>query len=119
MEARDNRRGFTPLHKAVAFNEDAAKVSALLDAGANPNARNKYGDTPLHLAAVLNKHPSVVTALLDAGANLEARDNRHGFTPLHRAKNSDVVTAFIEAGANLEAKDEYGATPLHLSLIHI
>ena len=55
-------------------------MTALLQAGANLEARNENGLTPLHWATT----SEAVTALLQAGANLEARDEYRG-TPLHRA----------------------------------
>ena len=46
-----------------------AEVKALLDRGADPQARDKNGWTPLHLAAQFNRNPAVVTLLLDRGAD--------------------------------------------------
>ena len=42
--------GPTPLHRAAAF-KNPAVITALLNAGANLNARAKDGLTPLHVAA--------------------------------------------------------------------
>ncbi|KIW74848.1 hypothetical protein Z517_11618 [Fonsecaea pedrosoi CBS 271.37] len=44
-----NRRGLTPLHAAVYFCCPAA-TQALLEAGADPSARDAFGSSPLHLA---------------------------------------------------------------------
>ena len=94
-------------------------VKALLEAGANLEARNENGDTPLHRAAVFNENPAVIEALLEAGANLEARDELFGRTPLHSAagfnKNPAVVKALLEAGADVNARNENGATPWDLA----
>ena len=54
----------------------------LLEASADPNARNEYGDTPLHAAAGANLNPAAIEALLAAGAdpNIQGQFN---LTPLH------------------------------------
>ena len=68
------------LHYAAqaAFSETAAAVvAALLEAGANLEARDAFGCTPLHYAAraELPGTATVVAALLEAGADRNARDN--------------------------------------------
>lgn len=67
----------------------AETVNALLDAGANPKARDKNGSTPLHWAAELGT-AETVNALLDAGANPKAR-NEYGSTPFDLAKHNDKL----------------------------
>ena len=44
-------------------------VTACLEGGADPNARDEYGATPLHRAAASSTTPAVIEALLDAGAD--------------------------------------------------
>ncbi|CAH2055772.1 unnamed protein product, partial [Iphiclides podalirius] len=63
----------TPLHRA-SKNGHKEVVSALLDAGFDPNVRS-YSGTPLHEAACFGK-ASVVRILLAKGADLHAVDNR-------------------------------------------
>ena len=77
----------------VTFNADLAVMTALLDAGANLEARDEDGRTPLHHAAANNVNLAVLAALLDVESDLEARDEAGG-TPLHW-------------------RDEAGGTPLN------
>ncbi|MEM1207188.1 MAG: ankyrin repeat domain-containing protein [Acidobacteriota bacterium] len=77
----DPQRFRDGLLRSAAGNGEAEKVTGLLAAGADPNARNrKRGDTALHLA-VLSNSPRTVELLLEAGAS-HAAESRGGFTPL-------------------------------------
>jgi ankyrin repeat protein len=81
VNARD-KDGSTPLHCA-AWKGHAALVAALLDAGADVNARSQnehYGDTPLHAAAHGNQR-AVAELLLARGADARAV-SCNGRTPL-------------------------------------
>ena len=120
LNARDERECSTPLHLAARHSEDPAVINALLNAGANPNVRDKYSATPLHIAAMKNKNPAVITALLNAGASPNA-DNRYT-PPLHCAarynRNPAVLVALLNAGADPDVpntRDRQERTPLHLA----
>ena len=86
--ARDarTRGGQTPLHVA-ARNNDLAVVSALVEAGFDPNAQNEKGATPLHFA-VLMSNAAMVEALVKAGADPNVR-NEEGQTPRDLAQRYD------------------------------
>ena len=77
-------------------------IEALLKAGADPKARNKWKNTPLHYAARYNENPVVIEALLKAGADPKARDDDKE-TPLYLAnkynENPSVRQALLAAGA--------------------
>ena len=87
--------GETALHIA-AYAGDPSIVAALLNAGANPNAKTSKGHTdtiptsppvmgesPLHLAAAYG-HLDVIDQLIDAHADRNAEDHI-GATPIHWA----------------------------------
>ena len=90
----------------------------LLEAGANPNARNNEGETPLHhvYMGVHSAGLEFVVHLLDAGADPNARDNL-GHLPFHRGGHGShkvvqpaIERAFMRAGADpnlLDGNGEY------------
>jgi hypothetical protein len=91
VNARTTRDSFTPLH-SLAMNpmmrwrtttldaQTAGKATALINAGANVNAVDKYGRTPLMYAAMYAKNrltvadTSLVSTLLARGANKSLKD---------------------------------------------
>lgn len=73
----------TPLHLAAKSGFDSTAISALLEGGAELEAKDRRGQTALHYAAQ-NDRTAAVSALVDAGANVDAED-REGRTPLHWA----------------------------------
>ena len=93
-----------------------AEVTACLEEGADPKARDVKGRIPLILAATHTQYPAVITALLEAGADLRAV-GRGGGTSLHLAAennhNPEVIEALLEAGANARARahGKHGLTP--------
>src|SRR5579859_1674410 len=88
--------GANDLHEAVKSN-DAARVKALLDAGADPNKRDRLGATALHDAA-WNGYREIVELLLDHHADVNARHLEAGSTPLHYAVikgHLDIVSLLL------------------------
>jgi hypothetical protein len=117
--------GDTALHiAAAAHNVDI--VHALIRAGADVRAGNRFGDQPLHAAAVgqpnspaWNPAAQVATieALIQAGADPNAADMR-GVTPLHKAvrtRSADAVRALLDRGADPSLPNKSGSTPLVLA----
>jgi len=93
-----------PLWAAVR-NGDVKAVKALLDKGADVNAKNEIGITALWIAAS-NGKPDIVEVLLERGADVNARDGIWYQTPLSHAVggfggdgNADIVKRLLKAGA--------------------
>jgi len=84
---------------------DAAAVTALLDKGADVNAKFRYGTTALFKAAEKG-HLEVVKVLLARGADVSVKDTFYGATAMTWALNNkhvEVVGALLEkdpAGVN-------------------
>jgi outer membrane protein assembly factor BamB len=86
---------------AAVRNGDAKALKALLDKGADVNAKNEIGITALWIAAS-NGKPELVELLLRAGADVNARDGIWYETPLSQAVaegQAEIVTALLRAGA--------------------
>jgi hypothetical protein len=82
-----NRRGATPLHDAASGNPESARwnpgaqsetITALIDAGADPNAADDNGSTPLR-KAIRTRCAAAAEALLRGGADPAMR-TRNGST---------------------------------------
>jgi ankyrin repeat protein len=93
---------------------DFEVVEALLDNGADINARDEQNQTALHQAASRGQTP-IVKLLLERGADVNAK-NLFGQTPLLAPVYSgslDTVRALLAAGADVDARSVLsGQTPL-------
>src|SRR6185369_17115793 len=88
-------------------------VRALVQQGADVNARGVDGTSPLH-HAVSSDHLDVADLLLKAGAAVSAAD-RYGVTPLSLAAlngNASMIRRLLDAGADPNAADPTGETAL-------
>jgi ankyrin repeat protein len=80
---------------------DAGAVKALLDKGADVNARFRYGATALSYASDKG-HTEVVKILLERGADVNVRDTFYHSSPLEWAASkgySAIVKALLDKGA--------------------
>ena len=104
----------SPLHTAALVGS-AEVVTALLEAGADRDARDIVGGTPLHKAGHRG-NVQAMRALLEAGADPNVRDGLEGKYPLHiilRHANAEAVVLLLKAGADPNVQDKFGFTPLH------
>lgn len=83
---------------------DATAVTALLDKGADVNAKFRYGQTAL-FKAVERGHTSVVKVLLDRGADVTVKDTFYGST----ARSTAIDHDRFEIVLMLFEKDRSGA----------
>ena len=109
---------YTPLHAAASTEHFNIIKYLIEEKGAKIDLVDAHEKTPLFYA-VENNYQNIVEYLLKNGANTEFQYN--GETVLYYAakKNKlDLVKELIRHKADIEAKDKYGATPLHLAVIH-
>ena len=97
--------GTTALHWAVRH-DDIIAATALINAGADVKATNRYGVTPMAVAA-MNGNAAMLRLLLDSGADPNSA-NPSGETALMtaaRTGNLGAVTLLLDRGGNVNAKD--------------
>jgi ankyrin repeat protein len=106
---------------------DQAKIRALVDAGANLNARDVLGGTALHVAVNFRGDIEVIRLLIDRGANINAL-NDDGYTPLLLAlrhahyNHSDpgrlkaVVDLLLSRGASATLSGKDGMLPVRAAM---
>jgi ankyrin repeat protein len=109
--------GNTPLHVAASTSEH--HTFALIQAGADVNAKSFKLESPLHCAA-RGRQPGIISMILHLSTerglnvNIDAQDES-GRTPLHYACKSgrpESVQILISAGADVHKVDESRATML-------
>jgi hypothetical protein len=109
-------RGVSPNHPSLPYSEGHSDmVTVLLEAGADPNLKNKDENTPLHVAAAEGRE-DVVKRLVQKGADVAAL-NKQRWQPSHWAAaggHSSVLKQLVLSGADLHATTSTGHTCLHL-----
>lgn len=120
--------GFTPLHYFCAYCKDIYFIKALVEMGADVNAKNRNELTPLHYFAMPSSSPGpshlkTLDYLFESGANIWALDANHNL-PLHYALwmhekdlASWLINKFIQLGdvKPLLTNNQFGQSPLLLA----
>ena len=89
------------LHLAANSSKNPKIIEALLDAGANIDARNYLGETALIMAVNSNDETKITTQLIKSGADINARDYQ-GHSVLDYAKNAKktyIINLLKDKGA--------------------
>lgn len=111
----ERRIGINELSKQI-YRGSVKGVKMLLDAGVNPDIREKETDwTPL-MDAVRQGEDHIARLLIEAGADVNATAASHE-TALKKALYNDpvdleIMRILLEAGADINAADSYDVTPL-------
>lgn len=99
---------------------DIEKVKALLDKGADVNAKSRYGATPLFFACD-RSNTEMVKLLLEKGANPNVQDTFYKATPLGWAldkNNPDIIRMLIEKGATEKPQAlNFGISGGHVAVV--
>jgi len=93
---------------------NAAQNSAIVQAGAKPNATLPDQEPPL-MTASRTGSAAIVRALLARGADVQAAESSRGQTALMWSASEghvDVMRVLLDANANVAAKSKAGFTPL-------
>jgi len=106
----------TALHIVAQYGK-INSISALIQAGADVNAKDNEGKTAFHYATEKGQI-DVIKLLKELGADVNAKDNE-GKTALHYAAEKgqiDLIKLLKELGADINAKDKWpGKTALALA----
>jgi len=115
-----NSAGKTPLHYAAQC-KNVLVVEALIQAGADVNAKTKDNVTPLILSVDMAfGQPDIALALIRAGADVNAAEE-DGDTALIVATTEssfEVFQTLLERGANPNARGLNGGTALHYAAMN-
>ena len=105
------------LEYAVCKNIKKGVVTALVENGADINAKNEDGLTPILLRIQKGWcDEDIAREMIGLGADLKAKDNQ-GNTVLHMGP-SGLVSFLVENGVDINAKNDKGRTPLMIAIIN-
>ena len=121
LVASHSSDGWTPLHLAAAFADDAT-VRLLLSHGADTHARshNTLASQPLHACIARSGSPASVQALIEGGANVNATQSG-AVTPLHLAAaqgKTEMILLLLQHGASATARTTEDKLPTDYAREH-
>ena len=115
-----DKKGYTPLHLAIAENQSVTICKKLLKCKADGKAKTNEGYTSLHLIA--QKWSDCPENLFTFFFESVNEQDKKGYTPLHYAiesKSQNLVEKLLKHDkTNVNAKTHKGFTPLHLLAQH-
>ena len=101
----------TPLMELQWHHDWPEQVQALIDRGADVNARDKYGVTALHIAAIHNRRDHA-RVLLAAGADRTIENIKNETAAVWARRHGNVELAFFIEEFGLEAEAESSSREL-------
>lgn len=116
IDAAGGSAGASAIHYA-AYNPNPQILAALIQLGADAEAKDNGGLRPFHYIGAYGG-PGHVAVLSDLFANIAAKSNT-GWEPIHSAaafNNSTNINSLIAAGASIEAITDENSTPLDLAV---
>jgi len=109
------KKGETALLFSVLNNENPSVIKALLEAGANPDARIGGDVSILMIAAGNNTNPEILRLLIKAGADVKARTSMDETALMFASNmnnNPEIIKLLIESGIDVNAKSKNNWTAL-------
>ena len=85
---------FTPLHVAVAIDDDTTAASLLIKKRADVRATDSAGLTALHIAAQCGSQENVMVLLFEGNSDVMAIDDNNK-TSLHHAKTAKTLEILL------------------------
>jgi ankyrin repeat protein len=107
-----NKKGETPLMKACKIKSSTDIIWYLLQAGADPNIRDKQKDIPARFCL---ENIELVRLLVEAGTDIHFRDEHERTLLLFSALPAvptEVLAYLLEVGSEVNAQDVFSDTPL-------
>lgn len=89
---------------------DQTTLAAMVERGADVNARNAAGQTPLMMAAIGSRGERMIELLVHLGADVRARDNNGMTALMHAARRGELENAvkLLQLGIDPDIKDNNG-----------